>query len=194
MQYLLMLYADEKAGAEIPPEDMAGAMQEMAAYQAGLEKAGAFIGNSGLQPTWEAHRPFAWRAVRSRSRPRLPGHVYFANEGGELKVHDGPYAETREQLGGYYIIEAVRHGRGDWLGRPLPWRAMGTGRDPPLSSRPWPGPIFFAFERSARCSMSSWQPDRPSGATRRQTMKYMLLIMGDANDDEHRPHRCRTPA
>ena len=31
----------------------------------------------------------------------------FANEGGELQVHDGPYAETREQLGGYYIIDVA---------------------------------------------------------------------------------------
>ena len=31
----------------------------------------------------------------------------FVNESGELKVHDGPYAETREQFGGFYIIEAA---------------------------------------------------------------------------------------
>lgn len=30
----------------------------------------------------------------------------FAREGGELAVHDGPYADTREQLGGFYVIEA----------------------------------------------------------------------------------------
>lgn len=105
MRYLLMLYADEKAGAQIPPEDMAGAMQELFAYQAALEKAGAFVGTSALQPTWEA------RTIRMEGgdvkRQTLPdGQVRFVNEGGELKVHDGPYAETREQLGGYYIIEA----------------------------------------------------------------------------------------
>ncbi len=32
--------------------------------------------------------------------------AHFVNDTGELKVHDGPYAETREQLGGFYIIEA----------------------------------------------------------------------------------------
>lgn len=86
MKYLLMLYADEKAGAAIPSDQMAGFMQQMSAYQTALEKAGAFVATSALQPTWEAKT--------------------LHTEGGELKVHDGPYAETREQLGGYYIIDA----------------------------------------------------------------------------------------
>lgn len=86
MKYLLMLFADEKAGNAIPPEQMAGFMKQMHTYQATLEKAGAFVATAGLSPTWDA------RTV--------------AVENGELKVHDGPYAETREQLGGYYIIEA----------------------------------------------------------------------------------------
>ncbi|MCY1557465.1 YCII-related domain protein [compost metagenome] len=86
MKYLLMLYADEKAGQAIPPEQMAGFMGQMAAYQAALEKAGAFVSTSALQGTSTARTGSA------------------AN--GELKVHDGPYADTREQFGGYYIIEA----------------------------------------------------------------------------------------
>ncbi len=86
MKYLLMLYADEKAGQAIPPEQMAGFMGQMAAYQETLRKAGAFVATSALQPTTTA---------RTISAPN-----------GELKVHDGPYADTREQFGGYYIIEA----------------------------------------------------------------------------------------
>ena len=86
MKYLLMLYADEKAGAAIPPERMAGFMDQMYAYQATLEKAGAFVATSALSPT-------------SSSKT-------ITLQDGELKVHDGPYAETREQFGGYYIIEA----------------------------------------------------------------------------------------
>ncbi len=105
MKYLLMLYADEKAGAEIPPEDMADAMQEMAAYQAALQKAGAFVATSALQPTREA-KTLRMEGGEVTRQTTKNGHAYFANEGGELKVHDGPYAETREQLGGYYIIEA----------------------------------------------------------------------------------------
>ena len=87
MRYILMLYADEKAGAAIPKEQMDGFMQMMFAYQAALEKAGAFVMTSPLRPTTEA------KTVHT--------------EAGELKVHDGPYAETREQFGGFYLIEAA---------------------------------------------------------------------------------------
>ena len=87
MRYLLMLYADEKAGAAIPKDKMDGFMQMMFAYQAALEKAGAFVMTSPLYPTTEA------KTV----------HI----DAGELRVHDGPYAETREQFGGLYIIEAA---------------------------------------------------------------------------------------
>ncbi|SEQ05561.1 Uncharacterized conserved protein [Devosia sp. YR412] len=85
MKYLLMLYAEEKAGLAIPPEQMAGFMAKMAAYQETLEKAGAFVATAALQPTFEAKT---------------------ISNAGELKVHDGPYADTREQFGGYFIIEA----------------------------------------------------------------------------------------
>ncbi|KFL26748.1 hypothetical protein JP74_11700 [Devosia sp. 17-2-E-8] len=87
MKYLLMLYADEVAGSRISPEDMRGFMQTMYAYQDALTKAGAFVDTAPLTPTTKAKT--------------------INLEDGELKVHDGPYAETREQFGGYYIIEAA---------------------------------------------------------------------------------------
>lgn len=86
MKFLLMLYADEKAGMAIPPEQMAGFMGQLTAYQETLAKAGAFVATAALQTTDAA------RTISTAS--------------GELKVHDGPYADTREQFGGYYIIEA----------------------------------------------------------------------------------------
>lgn len=100
MKYLLMLYADEKAGAAIPSELMAKAMEGMIAYQQALTKAGAFVATSALLPTWDA------KTVRMEggTLAQKPDGSFF-NEGGELRVHDGPFAETREQLGGYYIID-----------------------------------------------------------------------------------------
>ena len=86
MKYMLMLYADEKVGTQIPAEQMAGFMDRMYAYRDALAKAGAFIATAPLAPTWDA------RTIRI--------------ENGELKVHDGPYVETREQFGGYFLIEA----------------------------------------------------------------------------------------
>ncbi len=100
MKYLLMLYADEKAGAQIPPEEMARAMEILGAYQAALKKAGAFVATAALRPTSEA------RTLRMEGGEVVVRNGAFLNEGGELRVYDGPYAETREQLGGYFIIEA----------------------------------------------------------------------------------------
>lgn len=100
MRYLLMIYADEKAGAQIPPDEMARWMDKMYAYQQTLERAGAFVATEGLSRSTNA--------------------VTLSTLDGELKVHDGPYAETREQLGGYYIIEAPDMETAVELARPCP--------------------------------------------------------------------------
>ena len=86
MKFLMMLYADEKAGMAIPADQMAGFMAKMAAYQQTLEKAHAFVDTAALQTTDAA------RTISSTS--------------GDLMVHNGPYADTKEQFGGYFIIEA----------------------------------------------------------------------------------------
>ena len=99
MRYMLMLYADEKAGAAIPPDRMEKAMETMFAYQAALEKAGAFVMTAPLARTPDA------RTLRMEGgRPSFDGKA-FTNPDGELKVHDGPYAETREQFGGYFFVD-----------------------------------------------------------------------------------------
>lgn len=101
MKYMLMLYADEKAGAQIPADDMAKAMEDLYAYQDALTKAGAFVATAALARTWDA---MTLRMEGGEVKVQADGH--FVNEGGELKVHDGPYADTREQFGGYFIIKA----------------------------------------------------------------------------------------
>ena len=87
MRYLLSIYGDESGWNEVTPEQSA---QIMAAYEAfGREarEAGAFIGGEGLQPTATA------TTVRVRDGERL--------------LTDGPFAETREQLGGFYLLECA---------------------------------------------------------------------------------------
>jgi hypothetical protein len=84
--YMLLLYANEQGGLSLPPDEMAKWMGKMGEYVAALEKADAFISTGGLGVTQNA------RTVHT--------------EDGELKVHNGPYAETQEQLGGYYLIKA----------------------------------------------------------------------------------------
>ena len=99
MRFLLMLYAEEKAGAAIPPEQMAKAMEGMYAYQQALEKAGAFISTSALGMTKDA------RTLRMDGGEVKNIDGTFVNQGGTLKVEEGPYAEAREQFGGLFVIE-----------------------------------------------------------------------------------------
>ena len=87
MQYMLLIYGNE-AGMLSAPKDMVEQM--MAAYGAyteAMKKAKVYIGGERLKPTSTA------------SSVRAPG--------GKTKVLDGPFAETKEQLGGYYLIEAA---------------------------------------------------------------------------------------
>ncbi|MFI5036007.1 MAG: YciI family protein [Acidimicrobiales bacterium] len=85
MRYLLMIYSDEAAEATMSAED--GTMM-MAAYDAfGNEQGakGVLRGGERLRPTSDA------TTVRVRD--------------GQLTTSDGPYAETKEQVGGYFLIE-----------------------------------------------------------------------------------------
>jgi hypothetical protein len=85
MKYLLTIYTDESGFASATPEEI---QQVMAAYEAfgrEVSAAGAMLGGEGLQPSSTA------TTVQVR--------------GGETLTSDGPFADTREQLGGYYLLE-----------------------------------------------------------------------------------------
>jgi hypothetical protein len=87
MKYLLLIYGDESGWDDVTPEQSA---QVMAAYEAfGREaaEAGAMVSGEGLQPTSTA------TTVKVRD--------------GERMLTDGPFAETREQLGGYYLLDCA---------------------------------------------------------------------------------------
>lgn len=105
MNYLLMLFADEAAGLALPPDQMGRVMEDMGAYQAALEKAGAFVMTSPLARTSDA-RTLRYAGGSTTIDTSGEG-LLFRNEGGELRVENGPFAETREQLGGFYIISAA---------------------------------------------------------------------------------------
>ena len=85
MKYLLMIYASEAQEHAMSPEDTGKLMQAYGAYSEALVKAGAMQGGERLRPSTDA------TSVKVR--------------GGKTEVLNGPYAETREQLGGYYLIE-----------------------------------------------------------------------------------------
>jgi hypothetical protein len=83
MKYMLLIYSDEQAWTD---EEREHCYAESTQLSHELNAAGQFLGASPLHPVSTA------TSVRIRNGKRL--------------VTDGPFAETREQLGGYYLIEA----------------------------------------------------------------------------------------
>jgi hypothetical protein len=86
MKYLLTLYGDESAYADRTPEQTADSMKAWDAYTREVVEAGVHLGGEGLEPSATA------------TTVRIP-------ESGEPLVADGPFAETKEQLGGYYLLD-----------------------------------------------------------------------------------------
>jgi hypothetical protein len=86
MQYLLLIYDSEAARAARDEAAMSAMMNEYGAFTQSIIKGGQFKAGDALQPTSTA------ATVRVRD--------------GKTLTTDGPFAETREQLGGYYLIEA----------------------------------------------------------------------------------------
>jgi hypothetical protein len=85
MQYLLTIYADESHYGSMGPEQLAEVMEAHGRFGEAATAAGVLRGGQGLQPTSTA------TTVRLRD--------------GETMLTDGPFAETREQLGGFYLVE-----------------------------------------------------------------------------------------
>ena len=85
MRYLLTIYGDESGWNDVTPEQSQQIMAAYGAFGQEAQAAGVLLGGEGLQPTSTA------TTVRVR--------------GGETLTTDGPFAETREQLGGYYLLD-----------------------------------------------------------------------------------------
>jgi len=86
MQYLLLIYANENAVLNAPKETVSQMVGAYQAYTEAMKKAGAWVASNRLRPTGDA------TTVR--------------NHNGKKSVLNGPFAETKEQLGGFYLIEA----------------------------------------------------------------------------------------
>ena len=86
MQYMLLIYQNEAENADRTPEQGKQLSADYMEYTRSIRASGHFRAGDALQPTSTA------TTVRVR--------------GGKQLVTDGPFAETREQLGGYYLIEA----------------------------------------------------------------------------------------
>jgi hypothetical protein len=87
MRYLLSIHTDESGFADATPEDLSRMRAAYMAFTDEVEAAGVLRGGDGLQPSSTA------TTVRVRD--------------GEPLFTDGPFAETREQLGGYYLLDCA---------------------------------------------------------------------------------------
>ena len=85
MKFLAIIYNDESMYASATPEQIGETFAAHGAFGEATRAAGVFLGGEGLEPTSAA------TTVRVRDGERL--------------LTDGPYAETKEQLGGYYLLE-----------------------------------------------------------------------------------------
>lgn len=112
MKYMLLIYVDEARMASAKKEDVSKMMPAYFAYTEAMMKAGILIAGDQLAPTSTA------TTIRSPE--------------GKTKVLNGPYAETREQLGGYYLIDVPDLDAAlSWAGR-CPGAATGVIEVRPL--------------------------------------------------------------
>jgi hypothetical protein len=86
MKYLCLIYQDESLPQKLPKAEFEKLHAEYVAFADEIKKSGRLIGNNGLQPSRSA--------------------ITLRVRNGEVMTTDGPFAETKEQLGGYFLIEA----------------------------------------------------------------------------------------
>jgi hypothetical protein len=87
MRYLCLIYENEKAWETLPPAESEAIMGEYFQFTDEIRKNGKYVAGEALHPTASA------TTVRVRN--------------GKVSTTDGPFMETKEQLGGFYLIEAT---------------------------------------------------------------------------------------
>jgi hypothetical protein len=103
---MLLIYDDEQLWANMDEAERGRVFQAYGAYTEDMRTKGVFVAGDALQPTATA------TTVRERDGERL--------------VTDGPFAETKEQLGGYYVIEVESLDEAlDWAAR-IPSAKLGS--------------------------------------------------------------------
>ena len=105
MRCLLLIHGDERVWEALPEEDRVATVAEFAATAERLREAGKLVAAEPLEPTAKA------TTVRVRDA--------------DVVVSDGPYAETKEQLGGYFLLDADSLEEAVELARALPLRRGG---------------------------------------------------------------------
>ena len=122
MKYLLALFGDESGWEDATPEDMRDGMEPWNRFEQQVVDAGVKVAGEGLQPSATAT-------------------TVKVGEDDERIVTDGPFAETKEQLGGFYLLECEDIDQAlEWAKR-VPLRAGGS-----IEIRPVMDYTEFGFE------------------------------------------------
>jgi len=116
MKYLCLIYDDEKKLDTLRQEEGAAFMGEYFAFTEDIRKSGNYIAGEALEPVKTA------TTVRIRN--------------GKLSATDGPFAETKEQLGGFYMIEAKDLNSALQIAARIPSARIGSIEVRPIRSFP----------------------------------------------------------
>ena len=106
MKYMLLIHDEEKAWGKLTEAERQKIYGEYGQFGAQIKASGNYLAGAQLQPTSTA------TSVRVREGKRL--------------VTDGPFAETREQLGGYYLVDARNLDEAIEIAARVPSARMGT--------------------------------------------------------------------
>ena len=106
MKYLCLIYDEEKKLGGMSKTESDAFMGEYFAFTEGIRKSGHYVAGEALQPVQTA------TSVRVRS--------------GKVSTTDGPFAETKEQLGGFYMIEARDLNDAIQIASKIPSARLGT--------------------------------------------------------------------
>lgn len=116
MQYMLLIYENENEWAAQSESSAAAMMSEYMQFTQDIAKSGHYKAGAQLQPTTSA------TTVRIRN--------------GKRQTTDGPFAETREHLGGYYLVDAKDLDEAVALAQRIPAARTGSIEVRPVVTRP----------------------------------------------------------
>lgn len=120
MKYMLLIYDDEQVWSKLSGTERQQIMGEYRQFSQQIRSGGQYVAGSQLQPTSTA------TSVRLRN--------------GKALLTDGPFAETREQLGGYYLVDAKDLDEALAIATRIPSARMGTVEVRPLVEVTAPAP------------------------------------------------------
>src|SRR3954454_7057975 len=106
MRYLMLICTEETADEASSPEEQAAGMAEDGAFMEEMGKRGVLQGGERLRPTTDA------TTVRVRD--------------GEIVTSDGPFAETKEQVGGYFVVDCKDLDEAIEVAAKIPGARLGT--------------------------------------------------------------------